>query len=40
MTGYAVTLADSVRKELYTIDDARRLVDIARVAHRSEVYEP
>ena len=87
MTQYAVTLADSARKELrvlpahvvqrvhaklreltinprpsgckklqghkncwrirvgdyrivYTIDDAKTLVDITRIAHRKEVYEP
>jgi len=25
---------------LYTVDDAERRVDIARIAHRKEVYEP
>jgi len=25
---------------VYTVDDARKVVDIMRVAHRSEVYEP
>jgi len=47
VTEYLVTFAASAKRELrdlptdvvYAIDDENNLVDIARIAHRREVYD-